>query len=798
MADAYRYPLTRICLRTGSLTLPLNLLGVFPERGDLVAYDPEKDAEFALRVEGRSVSGLAPFFAAHGLDVNDELSIRPLEDGRYAFTATARPKRPDYTRPDVVGKLLDAVVAMGVPVSEAEIRARHPEVPSGFPLRQALEREPRLELLEGRWRARPVAERPARTAAPAEAPRTPKAPKAEPAARADARDAQQAPPTREASAARAAAPGRPLPSVEDAAERRLRARQQAEEAAAARAEVEAALEAQAAREAEILALVQAEELERHVAAVGPEASGAADASVGADGSGAADAAPFDDGLDDVEAVESDADASRRRARERLARHAEDDTLRAARDRRRSADDGDDAQESFGWDLPTPRGFRFPWQRKAQPKPAAPKSEPVTSDPFRLDRLGEPRPVDRSAAPTPRVTPTPRAGLFPEGAALNSASLPPGDPVKTKKAREAFARLGYRVEGLAQGQLMLHADLGRRQERVLVHVLPDGQRLDWAALLARRRESGAQQLAVVGDHRDLHRLVSPADLAKATLWSWAGLERALALAADLPIGPFDLEPHFERDGLFEYGLERFERSVARRVQERGTFSLVLERLATLKAPSVFVLDDVIGGGEVPRDQALRVLERLGEAPLHLVSRVDSGEFCLRYRVHEALDGLATYATSLRARLPERQRARVRGTVDPIGADELDPAALAAAAEPIATETAATAPVVPAASAANAAASAAKTAASAARAASPAPTEPAAATTRASAGEPNATAPAAPAERELVPVPVRAAAKGARAQQPLPFAGPGLGAGDDEDDDGVDVSAMAERRDRGRRG
>jgi hypothetical protein len=745
MADAYRYPLTRICLRTGSLTLPLTLLGVFPERDDLVAYDPEKDAEFALRVEGRMVTGLAPFFAAHDLDVNDELSIRPLEDGRFAFTAIVRPKRPDYTRPDVVGRLLDAVVEAGVPMSEAEIRARHAELPGGFPLRQALEREPRLALVDGRWRPAPAPEAAKPTRAASETARTRRAASAarEPERPSDreARAAQRTEPEPKPRSERTEAAA-PLPSVEEAAERRLRARQ-AQEDASARAEVEAALEAQAAREAEILELVRREELEGRVGAGAP---------VG-------EATPLDDGLDE-DAGSFEAAAERRRSRARLAQHAEDDVRQAARDRRREG--VDEGQETFGWDLPTPRGFRFPWSRKAPAKPAPAKPEPVvTSDPFRLDRLGEPRPVDRSAPPAARVTPSPRAGLFAEGAALNSASLPPGDPAKTKKAREAFARLGYRVEGLAHGQLMLHADLGRRQERVLVHVLPDGQRLDWAALLARRREAGAQQLAVVGDHRDLHRLVSPAELAKATLWSWAGLEKVTSLADDLPIGPFDLEPHFERDGLFEYGLERFERAVARRVQERGTFSTVLERLAALKAPSVFVLDDVVGGGDVPRDQALRVLERLGEAPLHLVSRIDSGEFCLRYRVQDALDGLAAYATSLRARLPERQRARVRGVddgVDPIAAEELDRAVGAAAPTGAAD----------------------------------------AATPRAEASAPVAAAPAAgaagAAERELVPVPVRAALKAERAQ-PLPFAGPGLGEGEeDEDEDAVDVALVAKRRGR----
>ena len=756
MADAYRYPLTRICLRTGSLTLPLTLLGVFPERDDLVAYDPEKDAEFELQVEGRSVTGLAPFFAAHDLDVNDELSIRPLEDGRFAFTAIIRPKRPDYTRPDVVGKLLDTVVETGVPMSEAEIRAMHGDLPGGFPLRQALEREPRLALVDGRWRPAPAPEaaKPTRT--------TPEAAKPARHAPEVVRSERSAADDREPAwtADRAAAPAPVpraeradaghLPSVEEAAERRRRARQSQEDAAA-RAEVEAALQAQAAREAEILELVRREELEGHVGHVASDADAPTiDGGLGDGGLG--DGGLGDGGLRDDAAL-ADPAAERRRSRERLAQHAADDVRQAARNRRREG--AEEGQESFGWDLPTPRGFRFPWARKA-PKPAATKPEPVVSnDPFRLDRLGEPRPVDRSSPPATRVTPSPRAGLFAEGAALNSATLPPGDPTKTKKARESFARLGYRVEGLAHGQLMLHADLGRRQERVLVHVLPDGQRLDWAALLARRREAGAQQLAVVGDHRDLHRLVSPAELAKATLWSWAGVERVVALSADLPIGPFDLEPHFERDGLFEYGLERFERSVARRVQERGTFSAVLERLAALKAPSVFVLDDVVGGGDIPRDQALRVLERLGEAPLHLVTRVDSGEFCLRYRVHDALDGLAAYATSLRARLPERQRARVRGVdggVDPIGADELEGAI------------ASTTPMVQVVEVGSG-------------------TEPATSTSE---------------ERELVPVPVRAAAKAERAQR-LPFAGPGLGDGDEEEDaDAVDVSLVATKRRRGPKG
>ncbi len=650
MADAYRYPLTRICLRTGSLTLPLNLLGVFPERGDVLALDPQKDVEFTLRVDGRRVLGLAPFFEAHELTVNDELHIRPQEDGRFAITAVLRPRRPDFTRPEVVGRLLDELVEAGLPMSEAEIREMHGELPSGFPLRQALERDPRLVLREGRWQPRLP------EAAPADAPDV-AAPSVRSAAdRARAERSRGTPEAGRGDRGREAAE-RAAPEAAARAEQDTTARAEREDAARARAEVEAALEAQAAREAEIMAMVEADELAQIV--------GSATADAGADIGDLLDAEQLDD--------------ARRRTRERLATHAEDDVQAAARRqrderaaRRRSERAGGEDAESFSWDQPLVRRLRLPWgRRREEVKEPAPEPQ-ASGDPLRLDRLGEPRPVDRSDPPAPRVSPAPRAGLFAADAGLNSASLPPGDPAKTKRAREAFTGLGYRVEGLAHGQLMLHADYGRRFERVLVHVLPDGQRLDWAALLARRRESGATHMAVVGDHRDLHRLVAPADLAKATLWSWAGLQRVVELSATMPIGPFDLAPHFERDGLFEYGLDRFERTVAKRVQERGTFSAVLERLALMKAPAVFMLEDVAGSADVPREQALRVLERLCDAPWHLVSRVDSGEFCLRYRVHDALDQIGAYAGSLRARLPERQRDRVRGLpddVDPIEAADV---------------------------------------------------------------------------------------------------------------------------------
>ncbi len=636
MAQEFRYPLTRICLRSGTLTLPMAMLQVFPDDGDVAVQDTLRGDELVVRVEGRQVSGLEAYLSDHDLEVNDEIVVKHLDDGGLGFTAVKRVRKPDYHRPEVLGRLLDEILDAGVPMTEAEIRALHPDLPSGFPLREALEAESRLGLHQGRWQSslaleeeRRAAERLAEERRRADAER-----RAEAARRAEvaAKAAEQREVERRAEAAARAAAQQ---AAEQAAEQTADAERQERQAAVQRVEAERRAEAEAAERAE------AERVSREELAA---------------------------------RAEEDARAHARRERDARA------DARAAEQER--PDDDGEGPERFDWNEPVGRGFRLPWQRpKAKPAKAAkpapsptPSESPAGKDPFRLDRLGEARP----SSARPSVVPAPRAGLFPGDTALNSASLPAGDPAKTKRARETFAGFGYRVEGLAHGQLMLHADLGRRNHRVLLHVLPDGERLDWAALLARRRESGATYLAVLGDHRDLHRLTAPADLARATLWSWAGVERVRELSNTMMLGPADLEPHFDRDGVFEYGLERFERSIAKRVQEKGVVSAVLTRLAGLRAPAVFVIEDLVGDADVSRDQIVRVLERLAEAPFHLISKVDSGEFCLRYRVHDALDQLAEYATSLRARLPDRHRERVRGlsdddlmdTLDPIGADDVD--------------------------------------------------------------------------------------------------------------------------------
>ena len=228
-----------------------------------------------------------------------------------------------------------------------------------------------------------------------------------------------------------------------------------------------------------------------------------------------------------------------------------------------------------------------------------------------------------------------------------------------QAREALTGFGFRLEPRSSAQLLAHADGGRRQYSVLVQLLAAGTRLDWTRLLARRRELKVTYLAVFGLHEDLLRLQSPAAQARATLWSWQGLARAAELTGAVPVSPFDLEPHFARDGLFEEGLRRFEKMIERRVDARGGFSAVLQRLAALRAPSVFLLEDIMVDTNLTREQVTTILAQLGEAPFQLVSRVDSGEFCLRQGVHDNLVGLSHYALSLTERLPARRTEHVRG-------------------------------------------------------------------------------------------------------------------------------------------
>lgn len=254
----------------------------------------------------------------------------------------------------------------------------------------------------------------------------------------------------------------------------------------------------------------------------------------------------------------------------------------------------------------------------------------------------------------------------DGASLEATEL-------ANRLRAALLPLGFRLEPLGRGQLIVHADMGRRGYRVLVQLLSRTERLDWADLLARRRASGVKHLAVVGDHRDLLRLTNPADLARATMWSWQALDRMSLLHRSVPLSPIELEAHFERDGLFEQGLQRLEATVAKRVADRGAMSEVLARLAVMRSPAVFLLEELAGELGMSRELALRILERLADTPFHLVTKVDAGEFVLRQQVSDALANVADYASSLRARLPVKHVERLVASGEPdllTDADDID--------------------------------------------------------------------------------------------------------------------------------
>jgi hypothetical protein len=456
MAREFKYVLTRVCLRSGHLTLPQRMLELFPSEGSFTIVDSTRNQELKAEVtDKRRVGDLTGFFQLHHLDVNDEIIIRPLEDGRYSFTPMARPKKTDYSSAAAIKKLLDDLATQATPLSKAEIRGLYPDLPATLNVDEVLANDARFALEHGRWQL--VKERP--TLAPSEA--------------------------KTESEVKAEAPQQPMKREQDKSAQKDR----------------------------------------------PQAS-----------------------------------------------------------KRPSV-------------TPYPRGVMFP----SEPVP------PATSE---------------------------------------------NDVSQQHKAKDILSALGYRMEGLSHGQMIAYADLGRKNYSVLVQLLPVGGQMDWASLLARKREVSATYAAVFGDGLDLTKLSSPAALARATLWSWTGLERLQGLTKAVLLSPYDLESHFERDGLFDHGMDRFEKTIDKRVAEKGAFSSILTRLAAMRAPVVFMLDEVTDS-DMNREQALKVLETMSQAPFHLVTKVDNGEFCLRNKVSEALLNFSDYALSLKSRLPQRRTERLQG-------------------------------------------------------------------------------------------------------------------------------------------
>lgn len=284
---------------------------------------------------------------------------------------------------------------------------------------------------------------------------------------------------------------------------------------------------------------------------------------------------------------------------------------------------------------------------------------------RPSHLGTPEANDRTSvpvAPSSRSTSDPVAETDRARDDASDADAVPSEGASHEalaRARLAFETLGYRVEAGHSGTLALDVRLGRVRSRILVRVLDPGTNPDWTALLRAVRTEGADKLALVGDVRDLTRQERPARGARATLFSWDGLARVADLARTVPIGPVDLAPSFDEDGLHGIGLTRFEARVEQRLREQGRFSLVVERLAGLRGPTVFTVDDIAFDATLSRESILEELERMIGPPLQWIERRGPGEFALRQRIPDALAALETFARTLRERAPDPRRPQVRG-------------------------------------------------------------------------------------------------------------------------------------------
>ncbi len=157
MTQEYKYSLTRVCLRRGEMSLSRSLASLFEDAGDRVeVHDTINDEALELPLrDGRVLGGLAGYFAAHDLRVNDTVVVRVPESGPIAFTARQSARGPDVTTAEARQRIIETVHQAG-PVTSLEARALLPGLPADFDLDGLLRDEGHLELRGGRWRA-PVA-----------------------------------------------------------------------------------------------------------------------------------------------------------------------------------------------------------------------------------------------------------------------------------------------------------------------------------------------------------------------------------------------------------------------------------------------------------------------------------------------------------------------------------------------------------------------------------------------------------------------------------------------------------------
>lgn len=151
MAQEFKYSVTRVCLRRGELSLPLNMVGLFSRQGSHCVHDTISDSQLEVTVVNeRIVTGMAAFFEQHALGVNDLIVIRCGSDGSISFTARPRRRRPDWSAPETASRIVEQLGDAG-PVTEAEARALLKDLPADFDLAKLLHSDGRLQLHGGRW-----------------------------------------------------------------------------------------------------------------------------------------------------------------------------------------------------------------------------------------------------------------------------------------------------------------------------------------------------------------------------------------------------------------------------------------------------------------------------------------------------------------------------------------------------------------------------------------------------------------------------------------------------------------------
>lgn len=612
MAQEYRYPLTRVCLRGGAMTLPRTMIGLFPGDGSVVMVDTLTDTEHSVYMNHpRVVAGLGPLFREHGLEVNDELVIVPLGGIRFSVTPVLRSAAHEVSEDTANAEIVEAQRAG--PAHEAagsdhaggsdqsDVTAVHAQADQdrhGEPSEQAGYESHEAASVRADYSPHEGSSAQVDT---------------------DLHERSSTEVDADLHQPGSAQVGTDLPELSsDQADYDL--------SESTTAQVDSLPEV-SPREA--------------AGTRGPVTSPDA----------AAQAAAASTGLDPRHAV-----------REAESALAELESQRAGALKNGEPSQGtlwgtESGDEDPSGSVPASPGAGAATDQQHE-SPAASGSQ-ATDAPGSVSGDGGVAEQRKPARGEERVR-TPGRGAAFEEEDNNDATL--AAVALTSRVRRVFSPLGFRIEPLAAGVAYLHAEMGRRRYKVLVQTLRSGERLDWAGLLSRRRNSPANYLAVMGDRADLIRLSNPANLARATLWSWEALSRLEEMHGSVPVTPLDLESHFERDGLFEQGLKRFEQGVAARIAERGAASEVLTRLARLKAPAVFLLEELAQDVSLSREAVLRILDRFAEAPMNLVARVDSGEFLLRQPVDAALASLAAYAESLRQRLPTTRREVIAGLDD----------------------------------------------------------------------------------------------------------------------------------------